>query len=76
MLTFILVFLILSIVFGFVKLALKATWGLLKLIGVLIAVVAFPFILIGLILGIGGILIIPVVLIFVAFGCIFKAVTN
>lgn len=76
MMTTLLVLLILSILFGFIKIAFKATWGLLKLIGVLIAVVCFPFILIGLILGIGTILIIPIVLIAVAFGCLFKAVTN
>lgn len=66
---------ILSMVGGFISLALKATWGILKLIGVLIAVIAFPVILIGFIVGIGAFLIIPFVLIMVAFGCIYKAVT-
>lgn len=75
MMTFLFTLLMLWIAVGFIKFVFKATWGLLKLVGVIIAVIAFPVIFIGVIVGIGAVLIVPILLVAVAFGCVYKAVT-
>jgi len=62
------------LVWGFIGLALKATWGILKLVGIILSVVAFPMILAGIIIvGIGTYLIFPFLLLALAFHCIAKA---
>lgn len=66
---------LLWILWGFIKFAFKATWGLFKILGVIIAVIAFPVLLVGFIVGIGAFLIVPIVLLACGFGCIYKAVT-
>lgn len=59
---------------GFIKLAWAATWGIFKILGVLLSVVAFPIIFIGiLVLGLGAYLFLPIMLLVLAFGCIVKA---
>lgn len=59
---------------GFIKLAWAATWGIFKILGVLLSVVAFPIIFIGiLVLGLGAYLFLPILLLVLAFGCIVKA---
>lgn len=65
---------VLWILWGFVKFTFKATWGLLKLVGILLSIVAFPMVFIGLLaIGIGTYLALPLVLIGLAFSCISKA---
>ena len=65
---------VLWILWGFVKFTFKATWGLLKLVGILLSIVAFPMVFIGLLaVGIGTYLALPLVLIGLAFSCISKA---
>ena len=65
---------VLWILWGFVKFTFKATWGLLKLVGILLSIVAFPMVFIGLLaIGIGTYLALPLVLIGLAFSCIAKA---
>ena len=54
---------------GFIRLAWAATWGIFKILGVLLSVVAFPIIFIGL----GAYLFLPIMLLVLAFGCIVKA---
>ena len=59
---------------GFIRLAWAATWGIFKILGVLLSVVAFPIIFIGiLVLGLGAYLFLPIMLLVLAFGCIAKA---
>ena len=59
---------------GFIRLAWAATWGIFKILGVLLSVVAFPIIFIGiLVLGLGAYLLLPIMLLVLAFGCIVKA---
>ena len=59
---------------GFIRLAWAATWGIFKILGVLLSVVAFPIIFIGiLVLGLGAYLFLPIMLLVLAFGCIVKA---
>ena len=59
---------------GFIRLAWAATWGIFKILGVLLSVVAFPIIFIGiLVLGLGAYLFLPIILLVLAFGCIVKA---
>ena len=59
---------------GFIRLAWAATWGIFKILGVLLSVVAFPIIFIGiLVLGLGAYLFLPIMLLVFAFGCIVKA---
>ncbi len=59
---------------GFIRLAWAATWGIFKILGVLLSVVAFPIIFIGiLVLGLGAYLFLPILLLVLAFGCIVKA---
>ena len=65
---------VLWILWGFVKFTFKATGGLLKLVGILLSIVAFPMVFIGLLaIGIGTYLALPLVLIGLAFSCIAKA---
>lgn len=65
---------VLWILWGFVKFTFKATWGILKLVGILLSIVAFPMVFIGLLaIGIGTYLALPLVLIGLAFSCISKA---
>lgn len=62
------------ILWNFVKFAFVATWGLLKIVGILISVVAFPILFVGLlVVGIGAYLALPLILIGLAFGCLSKA---
>lgn len=62
------------ILWNFVKFAFAATWGLLKLVGILLSVVAFPILFVGvLVAGIGAYLVLPLLLIGLAFGCLSKA---
>ncbi|MBO5666981.1 MAG: hypothetical protein J6S45_05990 [Firmicutes bacterium] len=59
---------------GFIKLAWAATWGIFKILGVLLSVIAFPIIFIGvLVVGLGAYLLLPVFLLVAAFGCIIRA---
>lgn len=59
---------------GFIRLAWAATWGIFKILGVLLSVLAFPIIFIGiLVLGLGAYLFLPILLLVLAFGCIVKA---
>ena len=59
---------------GFIRLAWAATWGVFKILGVLLSVIAFPIIFIGiLVLGLGAYLFLPIMLLVLAFGCIVKA---
>ena len=59
---------------GFMKLAFTATWGIFKLLGILLSVIAFPIIFIGvLVIGLGTYLLLPILLLVLAFGCIVKA---
>lgn len=61
------------ILWGFIKLTWAATWGIFKLLGILLSVIAFPIMFIGVLaVGIGAYLILPLVLLGAAFGCIFK----
>lgn len=62
------------ILWNFVKFAFVATWGLLKIVGILLSVVAFPILFVGLlVVGIGAYLALPLILIGLAFGCLSKA---
>lgn len=62
------------VLWNFVKFAVMATWGLLKILGIILSIVAFPVIFVGLlVVGIGAYLVLPLILIGLAFGCIFKA---
>ena len=62
------------VLWNFVKFAVMATWGLLKILGIILSIVAFPVIFVGLlVVGIGVYLVLPLILIGLAFGCIFKA---
>ena len=62
------------VLWGFIKFAFMATWGLLKLAGILLSIVAFPILFVGLlVVGIGAYLALPLLLIGLAFGCIAKA---
>ena len=59
---------------GFIKLAWAATWGIFKLLGILLSVIAFPIIFIGVVvIGLGAYLILPIALLVAAFGLIAKA---
>ena len=59
---------------GFIKLAWAATWGIFKILGVILSVIAFPIIFIGvLVIGLGAYLFLPILLLVLAFGCIVKA---
>lgn len=62
------------ILWQFAKFTFVATWGLLKLAGILLSIVAFPILFVGLlVVGIGTYLLLPIILIVLAFGCIAKA---
>lgn len=62
------------VLWGFIKFTFMATWGLLKLVGILLSIVAFPILFVGLlVVGIGAYLALPLILIGLAFGCIAKA---
>ena len=62
------------VLWNFIKFAVVATWGLLKLLGIILSIVAFPILFVGLlVLGIGAYLVLPLILIGLAFGCIFKS---
>ena len=62
------------ILWKFVKFTFVVTWGLLKIVGVLLSIVAFPILFVGLlVVGIGTYLALPIVLIGLAFGCLAKA---
>ncbi len=74
MLEIILGLLALWVLWGFIKFAFFATWGLLKLVGILLSIVAFPILFVGLlVVGIGAYLALPLILIGLAFGCIAKS---
>ena len=59
---------------GCIKLAAVASWGLLKLLGIVLSVIAFPVLFIGvLVVGVGAYLLLPLLLVGAAFGCLVKA---
>ena len=50
------------------------SWGLLKLLGIVLSVIAFPVLFIGvLVVGVGTYLLLPLLLVGAAFGCLVKA---
>ena len=62
------------VLWQFVKFTFAVTWGLLKLVGILLSVVAFPILFVGLlVVGLGTYLALPIILIVLAFGCLAKA---
>lgn len=62
------------ILWKFVKFTFMVTWGILKLAGILLSVVAFPILFVGLlVVGLGTYLALPIILIGLAFGCLAKA---
>lgn len=70
----ILVLMIGWVLWGFIKLAVVASWGLLKLLGIVLSVIAFPVLFIGvLVVGVGTYLLLPLLLVGAAFGCLVKA---
>ena len=70
----ILVLIIGWVLWGFIKLAVVASWGLLKLLGIILSVIAFPVLFIGvLVVGVGAYLLLPLLLVGAAFGCLVKA---
>lgn len=70
----ILVLIIGWVLWGFIKLAVVASWGLLKLLGIVLSVIAFPVLFIGvLVVGVGTYLLLPLLLVGAAFGCLVKA---
>lgn len=74
MFEFILVLMIGWVLWGFIKLAVVASWGLLKLLGIVLSVIAFPVLFIGvLVVGVGAYLLLPLLLVGAAFGCLVKA---
>ena len=59
---------------SFIKLAFAATWGIFKILGILLSVIAFPIIFIGvLVIGLGTYLLLPGLLLVLALWCIVKA---
>ena len=55
----------------FIKFAIKATWGLLKVIGIIISIIAFPLaFIVVLTVGVSFGIIIPILLLGLAFGCV------
>ena len=62
------------ILWKFVKFTFVVTWGLLKIVGILLSMVAFPILFVGLlVVGLGTYLALPILLIVLAFGCLAKA---
>lgn len=62
------------ILWKFVKFTFVVTWGLLKFVGILLSVVAFPVLFVGLlVVGVGTYLALPILLIGLAFGCLAKS---
>lgn len=62
------------ILWKFVKFTFVVTWGLLKIVGILLSIVAFPILFVGLlVVGLGTYLALPILLIVLAFGCLAKA---
>ena len=74
MLELILVLLGAWVLWGIIKLVAVASWGLLKLLGIILSVIAFPILFIGVrVVGVGGYLFLPLLLVGLAFGCLTKA---
>ena len=74
MLDFLAILVIVWILWGFIKLAWYASWGFLKLIGIILSAIAFPILFIGVLgMGIGTYLILPLLILGAAFGCIAKS---
>ena len=70
----ILVLMIGWVLWGCIKLAVMASWGLLKMLGIVLSVIAFPILFIGvLVVGVGAYLLLPLLLVGAAFGCLVKA---
>ena len=62
---------IIWLMFGFIKFAAKVTWGLLKVVGIVLSIIAFPALfLIVITIGFSGMIILPLIVIGVAFGCL------
>ncbi len=62
------------ILWKFVKFTFVVTWGLLKIAGILLSIVAFPVLFVGLLVfGVGAYLALPILLIGLAFGCLAKS---
>ena len=69
MFEFLFVIFLIWLLWGFVKFSFTVAWGIFKLLGILLAVVAFPMALILLVVsGLGIVLAGPVLLIMLAFG--------
>ena len=58
--------------FKAVKLALKVAWGGAKALAVLLMAVALPLLVLGVIAGLGAFLLLPVVIVVLAFGLLKK----
>ena len=70
----ILVLMIGWVLWGFIKLAVVASWGLLKLLGIVLSVIAFPVLVNGvLVVGVGAYLLLPLLLVGAGCGCLVKA---
>ena len=62
---------IIWLMIGFIKFAVKATWSLLKVIGIIISIIAFPLaFIVVLTVGVSFGIIIPILLLGLAFGCV------
>ena len=62
------------VLWGIIKLVAVASWGLLKLLGIVLSVIAFPILFIGvLVVGVGAYLFLPLLLVGLAFGCLTRA---
>ena len=62
------------VLWGIIKLVAVASWGVLKLLGIVFSVIAFPILFIGvLVVGVGTYLFLPLLLVGLAFGCLTKA---
>lgn len=62
------------VLWGIIKLVAVASWGLLKLLGIILSVIAFPILFIGvLVVGVGAYLFLPLLLVGAAFGCLTRA---
>ncbi|MCR5100188.1 MAG: hypothetical protein K6B41_02390 [Butyrivibrio sp.] len=73
MFTFLMMLFFIWVLGGFIKFAFRATWGLFKILGVFIMIFAFPMVFLVILAGIGSSILLPIILIALAFGCIAKA---
>ncbi len=74
MITLLCMIFIFSLLGGFIKFAFSVTWGIMKVIGVILSVIAFPMLFIIVItVGVGAYLVLPLLLVGLAFGALAKA---